>query len=53
MQKKLSKKINKFLKLFKPNYAYGPIAYLGRKNVERIFDAKIEKYKKVQKQLDA
>ena len=39
----------KLPKFFKRKYPYSPIAYLGRKNVERIFGARIIKYKKLEK----
>jgi hypothetical protein len=39
----------KLAKFFKRKYPYSPIAYLGRKNVERIFGARIIKYKKLEK----
>jgi len=36
-----------FLKrLFKRRYPYAPIAYLGRKTVEKVLDADIKKLKK-------
>jgi hypothetical protein len=37
----------KFLKFFKRRYPYAPIAFLGRKNVEKIFDADIKKLKEL------
>ncbi|MGB2427300.1 MAG: hypothetical protein ACPH9N_06440 [Alteromonas sp.] len=39
----------KLAKFFKRKYPYSPIAYLGRKNVERIFGARIMKLKKLDK----
>lgn len=44
----------KFLKFFKRRHPYAPIAFLGRKNVEKIFDADIKKLKKLEqiKQLE-
>ncbi|MBT0587594.1 hypothetical protein [Alteromonas oceanisediminis] len=39
----------KLSKLFKKRYPYSPVAYLGRKNVERIFGARIMKLKKLEK----
>ena len=39
----------KISKFFKRKYPYSPIAYLGRKNVERIFGARIIKLKKLEK----
>jgi len=40
----------KFLKFFKRRYPYAPIAFLGRKNVEKIMGADIKKLKKVEKE---
>ena len=39
-------------KYFKRKYPYAPIAYLGRKTVERVLDADIQKFKDVRRQLD-
>lgn len=41
----------KFFKNFKRKYPYAPIAYLGRKTVERTLDANIRKLKKVEKEI--
>lgn len=41
----------KFFKFFKRRYPYAPIAYLGRKNVEKILEADITKLKKLEKSL--
>lgn len=41
-----------FSKFFKKKYPYAPIAYLGRKTVERTLDANIRKLKKVEKEID-
>jgi len=40
-----------FSKFFKKKYPYAPIAYLGRKTVERTLDANIRKLKKVEKEI--
>jgi len=40
-------------KYFKRKYPYAPIAYLGRKTVERVFDADIMKFKDVERQIAA
>ena len=40
-------------KYFKRKYPYAPIAYLGRKTVERVFDANIEKFKVLERQMAA
>lgn len=40
-------------KYFKRKYPYAPIAYLGRKTVERVFDANIEKFKDLERQMAA
>jgi hypothetical protein len=37
----------KFLKFFKRRYPYAPIAFLGRKNVEKMLGADIKKLKKL------
>lgn len=42
-----------FKKFFKRKYPYGPIAFLGRKTVERSLGADIKKLKKVEKELEA
>jgi hypothetical protein len=39
----------KWSKLFKKRYPYSPVAFLGRKTVEQILDAKIIKLKKLKK----
>lgn len=41
-----------FSKFFKKKYPYAPIAYLGRKTVERTLDANIRKLKKVEKEIE-
>nr|WP_168710949.1 hypothetical protein [Ningiella ruwaisensis] len=41
-----------FKKFFKRKYPYAPIAFLGRKTVERALDADIRKFKKVEKELE-
>lgn len=41
-----------FKKFFKRRYPYAPIAFLGRKTVERVLGADITKLKKLEKQLD-
>ncbi|MFT4653096.1 MAG: hypothetical protein ACJA0G_000543 [Kangiellaceae bacterium] len=35
------------MNFFKRRYPYAPIAFLGRKNVEKILDADIKKLKKI------
>lgn len=37
----------KLSSFFKRKYRYGPIAYIGRKQVQQILDAKIVKFKKL------
>ena len=39
----------KLRSFFKRKYRYAPIAYIGRKQVQRILDAKIIKFKKLNK----
>lgn len=43
-------KSNFFKRFFKQKYPYAPIAFLGRKNVEKALGADIMKYKKLQNQ---
>ncbi|MFC4698684.1 hypothetical protein ACFO4O_00735 [Glaciecola siphonariae] len=43
-------KLNTLKKLFKRKYPYSPVAYLGRKTVERSLGADIIKYKKLEQQ---
>lgn len=43
----LTGKIMKFFKFFKRRYPYAPIAFLGRKNVEKMLGADIKKLKKL------
>jgi hypothetical protein len=38
-------------KYFKRKYPYAPIAYLGRKTVERVLDAEIVKLKHVERDM--
>lgn len=40
-------RLMKLSSFFKRKYRYGPIAYIGRKQVQRILDAKIIKLKKL------
>jgi len=39
----------KFKKMFKKRHPYAPVAFLGRKTVERSLDADIVKLKKLEK----
>jgi hypothetical protein len=39
-----------FKKIFKRKYPYSPVAYLGRKTVERSLGADIVKFKKLEEQ---
>lgn len=41
-----------FKRFFKRKYPYAPIAYLGRKTVERALDADIQKFKKLEKEME-
>lgn len=43
-------KLNIFKHFFKRTYPYSPIAYLGRKTVERSLGADIVKFKKLEEQ---
>ncbi|MFC4699577.1 hypothetical protein ACFO4O_05330 [Glaciecola siphonariae] len=38
-------------KIFKPKHPYAPVAYLGRKTVERSLDCKVTKRKALEKQM--
>lgn len=42
-------KLQFFKKIFKRRYPYSPVAYLGRKTVERALQADIVKLKKLEK----
>ncbi len=42
----------KWSKFFKRKYPYAPIAFIGRKNVEKILGADIKKLKKVRLEND-
>jgi hypothetical protein len=38
-------------KIFKPKHPYAPVAYLGRKTVERSLDCKVKKRKVLEKEM--